>query len=224
MNENQMLEEIQSRIADAARRAGRDASKITLVAASKTVEAARLQLFIESGLEDCGENYVQEGVRKIEELRGETVQPRWHFIGALQSNKARVAVQNFQLIHSLDRLSLAREIHRAAQLENKIQDALLQINVSGETSKGGCAPDELGRLIEQCAEFSNIRIAGLMALPTYGADAEAVRPSFAMLRNLRDKWIPGGALSMGMSGDFEAAIEEGATHVRVGSALFGERK
>ncbi|HEX8551247.1 MAG TPA: YggS family pyridoxal phosphate-dependent enzyme [Abditibacteriaceae bacterium] len=212
---------IRERVAVACERANRDVAEITLVGASKKVEAERLRDFIESGLRDCGENYVQEGVAKREALRDCNI--CWHFIGALQSNKARVAVQNFSLIHSLDRVSLARELDKAAREQNKIQDVLLQVNVSGEASKAGCAPDELERLLETCAALPNLRITGLMALPAYETDAEKVRPSFVLLRQLRDRLLPDSALSMGMSNDFETAIEEGATHIRVGSALFGAR-
>jgi len=182
---------------------------------------------LDAGLHHCGENYCQEGAAKIEELRvGRGVPPEvtWHFIGALQSNKARLAVKYFDLIHSVDRLSLARALDKSAAEASTMQRVLLQVNVSGEGSKGGCAPEDLGALVEASEGMDNLLVEGLMALPAYESDADKMRPSFAILRALRDHWLPGGALSMGMSHDFEAAIEEGATYVRLGSILFGLRK
>jgi pyridoxal phosphate enzyme (YggS family) len=221
------LEELNARIAAACARSGRDATGVRLVGASKTVPAARLGEFIEAGLRHFGENYCQEGVAKIEALRAaENLPPEatTHFIGALQSNKARMAVGHFDVIHSVDRISLAKAIDKAARESGKVQRVLLQVNVSGEASKGGCSPHALEELVEECDRFEHVIVEGLMALPAYEADAEKVRPSFVALRELRDRWIPGGGLSMGMSNDFEAAIEEGATLVRLGSVLFGARK
>jgi pyridoxal phosphate enzyme (YggS family) len=221
-NPYKALREIQARMAAACARNERDAGEVTLIGASKTVAAPRLREFIAAGLTDVGENYLQEGLAKIELLREENV--HWHFIGSLQSNKARAAVQHFELIHSLDRASLAQALNKAAHEAGKVQRVLLQVNVSGESSKSGCAPGDLPQLLELCAALPHLRIEGLMALPAYEVDANVVRPSFVLLRELRDRFVPGGALSMGMSGDYEIAIEEGATFVRVGTALFGARK
>jgi len=224
----QALLEARRSIAAACRRAGREAAAITLIGASKTVPAARLQSFINAGLHDFGENYVQEAVTKIALLNG---QARRHFIGALQSNKAEIAVRYFDLIHSVDRVSLATAIDKAARARNKVQDVLLQINVGDEVSKAGCALDELPALAAACAKMRGLRVRGLMCLPPYDEDAERARPYFQMMKNARDALLKDGAvdaatftqLSMGMSNDFEIAIEEGATCVRIGTKLFGRR-
>lgn len=218
-----LLAGVRQNIASACARCGRDVSEVALIGASKTVSAERLAAFIAAGLRDVGENYIQEGTVKIAAMPGRP-DATWHFIGALQSNKARVAVACFDLIHSVDRVSLARELDKAARGERKVQRILLQVNVSGESSKAGCAPHELAALLDACRALENLRVEGLMALPAYEAQAEAVRPAFAQLRALRDEAIPGGVLSMGMSNDYTVAIEEGATHIRLGTALFGARK
>jgi pyridoxal phosphate enzyme (YggS family) len=227
------LTEVSQRIAAACRRTGRNESEVTLVAASKTVTAASLVPYLRAGLNTCGENYVQEGITKQQEVASlleneHLLTTEWHLIGALQSNKARVAVENFELIHSLDRPTLAKELHKAAGTAGKQQRVLLQVNLSGEASKAGCAPEVLMEFAQLCSTYDHLLVEGLMCLPEFNADPEQVRPSFARLRILRDALlqhglVQGGALSMGMSGDFETAIEEGATLVRVGTALFGAR-
>ena len=219
------LAEICSRIAAACERAGRDVGEVTLVAASKTVAPEQLGPFIEAGLINLGENYVQEGISKIEVLKAGVW---WHLIGALQSNKAKQAVAHFDLIHSVDRVSLAQALNRAAGEAGKVQPILLQVNVGDESSKAGCSFEELPQLAQSCAAFTNLEVRGLMCLPPYNEDFEKTRPYFRALREARDR-LQGefGAhlcqLSMGMSNDFEIAIEEGATLVRVGTALFGDR-
>ena len=223
------LTEIQRRIEAACTRAGRDAASVTLIGASKNVAAPRLSKYFEAGLKHVGENYVPEGQSKIERLKNEAV--TWHLIGALQRNKASAAVRDFDWIHSVDRLSLARAIDNAARGIGKVQPILLQVNLGEESSKGGCAPRNLLDLWRECAELPQLSVRGLMALPPMSVDAEASRPYFQRLRELRDelrgeeKGVQStlSELSMGMSNDFEIAVEEGATFVRVGTALFGSR-
>lgn len=212
----------------AAKKAGRDPGRIKLIAVSKTVEPARIRDAIEAGVTILGENYIQEARRKIEEI-GHGVQ--WHMVGHLQSNKSKYAVTLFDYIHSVDSISLAREIDRRAVQEGRNMRALVEVNLSGEASKFGIGPDEAMELIRQIASLKNIFIEGLMTMPPYFDDPEKARPYFIRLRELRDRIQAEGVegvqmdeLSMGMSGDFEAAIEEGATMIRVGTAIFGERR
>ncbi len=221
------LDSIRTQIAAACERVGRSPQEVTLVGASKTVEAERLEPFCVQGLQDFGENYVQEGLPKIQFFRERELNPTWHLIGALQSNKARDAVAHFDLIHSLDRTSLAKELDKEARKIGKIQRALIQVNVGHEDSKAGISPDAVHQLLEACSAFPNLRVEGLMSLPPFSDDPEQTRPFHRQLRELRDQLNTAGhslsVLSMGMSRDFEIAIEEGATHVRIGTALFGTR-
>lgn len=222
-------QELQGRIAVACAQTGRSRESVLLLGASKTVSAGRLETFVAAGLSNVGENYIQEGLAKKATLQNLPV--RWHFIGALQSKKASLCVRGFDLIHSVDRVSLAMALDKAARQVEKVQDILLQVNIGDEDSKTGCTPAELGQLAHCCADLQNLRVRGLMCLPPYNANAEATRPYFRQLRALRDdlttqNWR--GAedcreLSMGMSDDFEVAIEEGATIIRLGTALFGSR-
>lgn len=218
---------IQNRILAACRRSGRETSEITLIGASKTVPAATLREFFEAGLADFGENYIREGLQKIRDFEAAKLHPHWHFIGSLQSNKAREAVRHFEFIHSVDRPSLAKELDKEARAINKTQRVLLQINLAGEGSKAGCSPDEAGNLLNLCTQLTNLRVEGLMSLPPFHEAPEKMRPYHRQLRELRDSLASGlqplASLSMGMSNDFEVAIEEGATMVRVGTALFGAR-
>jgi pyridoxal phosphate enzyme (YggS family) len=215
---------VEEAIAAAARKAGRDPAEIELVAVSKTQPVAAIQEAMRAGLTCFGENKVQEARGKIEEL-GRGV---WHLIGHLQSNKAKDAVRLFDSIDSVDRADLAEEIdHRAGAL-GKTQKVLLQVNIAGESTKFGCAPDAARALAERINGLPRLALHGLMAIAPYAPDPEKSRPHFAALRELRDRiqadtglHLP--VLSMGMSGDFAVAIEEGATSVRVGTALFGER-
>ncbi len=221
------LARVQERIATAARRAGRAPEAVRLVAVSKTVEPERVRQALAAGARILGENYIQEAQKKIE-ASGAGIS--WHFIGHLQKNKAKYAVRLFDLIHSVDNLALAEELNRAAGKEGKIQDILLQADLSGEETKFGVAEGEIVKMTEQISDLKNIALKGLMTMPPFSDDPEDSRPYFQKLRSLRDRlWqmkIPGVSmdeLSMGMSGDFEVAIEEGATLVRIGTAIFGPR-
>jgi len=219
---------ILQRMAEAARRSGRAPEEVRLVAVSKTVAAERIAAAAKAGQDLFGENYLQEAATKIERL-GHLM--RWHFIGHLQSNKARLAAQLFDMIETVDRLKIARKLDEALQDLNRDMDVLVQVNIGGETSKTGVSPSETETLLEELRQFGRLRVLGLMTLPPFFDAPEKVRPYFRELRLLAEKFSRKGLfhhngrfeLSMGMSGDFEAAIEEGATFVRVGTALFGAR-
>lgn len=207
---------------------GRDPGTIQLVGVSKKQTAETVRKGVQAGVKILGENYIQEAVAKIENLGD--IPAAWHFIGHLQSNKARIAVRHFDLIHTVDSVKLAGEIDRQARNINKIQKILLQINISEESTKSGADRDEALVLAREIARFPNVAVKGLMGMPPFFDDPENARPFFKALAGLRHdiaaETIPGISmehLSMGMSGDFTAAIEEGATLVRIGTALFGER-
>jgi pyridoxal phosphate enzyme (YggS family) len=219
------LEDVRSRIAAAARRAGRDPGAVRLVAVSKTVDLDRIREALAAGQRLFGENYVQEARDKIAVLGSEA---NWHLVGHLQTKKAKAAVELFDLIHSVDRLKLAQALDQAAARSGKVQEILLQVNLAGEESKSGAAPEDLPELLQQVSRLSQVRVLGLMTMPPWLADPEAVRPYFRALREWRDRCrthtgLPLEELSMGMSGDFEVAVEEGATLVRVGTSIFGSR-
>jgi PLP dependent protein len=213
------LERVQTAIVEACARARRSPADVLLIAVSKTVEMERIKLAIAAGVVALGENRVQEAREKIETL-GRPVP--WHLIGALQTNKAKDAARLFDWIHSVDRLELARELCRRARALGRTVDVLVEVNVGEEPQKSGVRPDEVKPLLDASVGLSGIRIRGLMAIPPAAPDAEQSRPQFRRLRELRDA---AGLehLSMGMSADFEVAIEEGATMVRLGTAIFGPR-
>lgn len=214
------LQAVEARIAAAARRGGRDPGAVTLVGVSKTVPPERVNQAVAEGLTILGESKVQEARAKIPLVSSRA---RWHLIGHLQSNKARDAVQLFELIHSVDSLKLAGELDKWAERAGKTQPILLEVNVSGEKTKYGFAPEQVAGALEQLAGFSRLEPRGLMTIAPYLEDPKAVRPYFRRLRELAERLeLP--ELSMGMSHDFEVAIEEGATLVRVGTAIFGERQ
>jgi pyridoxal phosphate enzyme (YggS family) len=213
------LAAVRERIERAAERAGRRAGDVLLIGVSKTVTAERVRLGVEAGLTALGENRVQEARDKIKIL-GRPVP--WHLIGHLQTNKVRDALELFELIHSLDRLELAREIERRAGDPGRVVDTLLEVNVAGEPSKSGFAPDAVEGALEAIAGMSHLKVRGLMAIPPVVERAEDARPWFQALRRLAERHRL-AELSMGMSADFEVAIEEGATMIRVGTAVFGER-
>ena len=213
------------RIDNTAQRAGRNSSEIKLVAVSKTVESARIREAIEAGVSILGENYIQEAQKKIEEI-GRPV--AWHFIGHLQSNKAKYAVRLFDMIHSLDSLSLAEELNQRAKQAGRITKVMIELNLSRETTKFGADKERLYNLVKRIRDLSNLSLEGLMTMPPYFDSPEMSRPYYIELRGLKEEMVREGIpikeLSMGMSNDFEIAVEEGATYVRVGTAIFGPRK
>jgi pyridoxal phosphate enzyme (YggS family) len=219
------LETVRSRIDAAAGRAGRNAAEVELVAISKTYPAEKVSEAVEAGQELFGESRVQEALLKIPVLPGRL---RWHFIGHLQANKVRKALPLFELIHGIDTMEIARDIDRIAADLGLHPRILLEVNVSGEGSKHGFAPEILERGLEELLSLPRVQVEGFMTMAPLAPEAEAARPYFAALRVLRDRLadqagIPFPTLSMGMSGDYEIAVEEGATLVRVGSAIFGDR-
>jgi len=216
---------VMERIEKAACRVGREPNEIKLVAVSKTVETDRIKEAIEAGVTILGENYVQEAQKKIEEI-GRPV--AWHFIGHLQSNKAKYAVRLFNMIHSLDGIPLAEELNRRAEKEGQIVKVMIEVNLSGETTKFGAEEDKAFDIVRGTLHLNHLSLMGLMTMPPYFDSPEMSRPYYIRLRELKEKMekegIPMKELSMGMSNDFEIAIEEGATYVRVGTAIFGPRK
>ncbi|GAB6272502.1 MAG: YggS family pyridoxal phosphate-dependent enzyme [Smithellaceae bacterium] len=218
---------IRERIVTAATRAGRDSGTIQLMAVSKTVEPDRIRQALDAGITLLGENYVQEAREKIPAVGRPAV---WHMIGHLQTNKVKYVVNLFDWIHSVDRLELARELDKRAGQNNRKLNALIEVNVSGEASKNGAVPQQVLELVRQISILPNLSVRGLMTMPPYSDDPENSRPYFIALRRLRDEIVsaavPGISmteLSMGMTDDFEVAIEEGATIIRVGRAIFGDR-
>lgn len=216
---------VTARVAAACARAGRSPAEVTIVAVSKTHPAEAVQAAAAAGARDFGENYAQELVAKREAC-GELGGARWHFIGRLQRNKAKLVAGRVALVHAVDSIELAEELARRAQ--GVVQPILIAVNIAGEATKGGVAPDEAGAMAAAIARVPGVRLDGLMTMPPPGDDPEASRGSFLALRALRERLeqelgalLP--ALSMGMSGDYEVAIACGATHVRIGSAIFGER-
>ena len=223
------LEDTQQAIINAARRAGRDPSEVTLVAVGKTKPASMIRELYDLGVRDFGENKVQELTAKYEELPKDI---RWHMIGHLQSNKVKYIVDKVAMIHSVDSLRLAQVIEKEAVKKDVDHiDVLLEVNVSGEESKYGMTPAEVEDQIGQFLDLERVRIRGFMTVAPFAEDPEEVRPYFKRLKQLSvdiqnktiDNNIDVGLLSMGMSGDFEAAIEEGASFVRVGTRIFGAR-
>ena len=225
---------VRERMATAARRAGRRPDAITLVGVAKGQPAARVAEAVAAGLDHVGENYVQEARAKLPELRAllaarGLAPPRLHFVGRLQRNKALEVAREFDVVESVDRVELGAELERRAGELGRELEVLLQVNADAEASKGGAAPEALRDLLAQGRAWKHLRITGLMSIPPPQAAPEASRAGFARLRELALalRSEPGGGalreLSMGMSADFEIAIEEGATHVRVGTAIFGPR-
>ena len=219
---------VRTRIHQAAERAGRDPTSVRLVAASKTVDAARIRAAIAAGVTILGENYLQETRQKLGQLGRAGVE--WHLIGPLQRNKVRYVFDLFDMMHSLDRLELAEEINRRAERLGRRLPVLLEVNVGGEASKSGWSPDGLLSAVRQLATMPNIQVRGLMTIPPPTPQPSGARPFFRQVRQLRDRLVQEGydgmtfdELSMGMTADYEVAIEEGATLVRVGTAIFGPR-
>jgi pyridoxal phosphate enzyme (YggS family) len=224
------LVEVRRRIAASAQRVGRSPDAVQLVAVSKTQPMVAIQAAYEAGQRDFGENRLEELWPKVAEAEQLGLHEiRWHLIGPIQSRKTGRAVGPFVLIHSIDRLKIATRLSRDAVAAGKVMDVLLEVNISGEASKHGFAPDELLSQVTELAALAGIRVRGLMTMAPLVEQAEAVRPVFRELRLLKEQIVaahPGMAwseLSMGMTNDFEVAVEEGATLVRVGSAIFGPR-
>jgi hypothetical protein len=222
------LEKIRERIAAAALRAGRDPHSVGLVAVSKKIDNQLIAEAIACGQRIFGENYMQEAKEKISRLPSAV---QWHFIGHIQSKKAKDAAALFDLVHTVDSLKLARALDKHAGLAGRTLSVLVQINVGGETQKEGVAPEHAEELLAAMGELANLKVRGLMTMPPFMDNPEDARPFFRTLRQLAEHFAAKGyfdrskgfELSMGMSGDFEVAIEEGATLVRVGTALFGPR-
>jgi len=221
------LQGIRERIAAAAGRAGRDPESVTLVGVGKTVPPDRILEAVQAGLADLGENRVQEARDKAPLLPG-TV--RWHLVGHLQANKANHAARLFQVVHSIDSVETLERLERAAEREGRRMTAMAQVNLAGEATKSGARTEDLDRILETAAGLRSVALTGLMILPPYDPDPGRSRPFFRRLRELlheaqgRHPGLSLRHLSMGMTEDFEVAIEEGATMVRVGRALFGERR
>lgn len=220
----QNLQEVRRRIGEKCRMVGRDPGEITLIAVSKYFGTDAIMQAYDAGQIDFGENKAQELDSKFNEL-GEKI--AWHFIGNLQKNKVKYVIKSAELIHSVTSVSLAGEINKRAESLGKIQKVLIQVKTSDEDTKSGVAGEEAGKLIKACGEFKNLLPVGLMTMAPLTQDENLIRKSFSDLRKLRDELNARGSdlkeLSMGMTSDFEIAIEEGATMLRIGSAIFGER-
>lgn len=221
------IAQIRERIAAACERSGRNPDAVRLIAVSKVKPAADIDAAYAAGQQLFGESYVQEFRDKSPEVQAPV---EWHYIGSLQSNKVKYLRSKVAMIHSVDRLSLAEEISRQWQKTGSTCKILLQVNIGDEEQKSGCEQEQLEQLVRDVTTLPNLKIYGLMCLPPYCSDAEEVRPYFRRMRELAEQieqlQVPGvsmAELSMGMSGDFEVAVEEGATLVRIGTAIFGER-
>ncbi|WP_149137442.1 YggS family pyridoxal phosphate-dependent enzyme [Cupriavidus campinensis] len=221
------LQAVLNAIAAAAQQAGRDPSAVTLLAVSKTVAPATVRAAFQAGQAAFGENYVQEGLDKIAALADLRDRITWHFIGPLQSNKTRPVAEHFDWVHAIDRLKIAERLSAQRPAGMAPLQVCIQVNISDEASKSGVAPAEVLPLAQAIAALPNLRLRGLMAIPAPADDADAQRRPFAALRGLLDQLRQSGlhvdTLSMGMSADMDAAIAEGATLVRIGTAIFGAR-
>jgi len=218
---------VRERMAAAARRAGRDPASVRLMAVTKKVDDDRISEALRAGVEIVGENYVQEAKRKLDKMGKDA---EWHLIGRLQTNKAKYAIRLFEMIQSVDRLELARELDRRAREAGRVMDILIEVNIGGEETKSGVPLETAPALVRAVAPLENLSIRGLMTMPPWFDDPAEARPFFRSLRELRDRIeaeriprVEMRELSMGMTGDFEVAIEEGATIVRIGRGIFGER-
>jgi pyridoxal phosphate enzyme (YggS family) len=216
---------VMERIEKAAQKVRRNPNEIKLVAVSKTVEAARIKEAIEAGVSILGENYIQEAQKKIEEIERPV---SWHFIGHLQSNKAKYVIRLFNMVHSLDSIPLAEELNRRAEQADRVIKVLVEVNLSKEATKFGTDEEMVLNLAKRVQNLNHLSLEGLMTMPPYFDSPEMSRPYYIALRELKQRMVKAGIpikeLSMGMSNDFEIAIEEGATYVRVGTAIFGPRE
>ncbi len=222
------IQSIAAKIRESAQKCGRNPEEITLIGVSKRKPAALISQAIDAGHQHFGENYIQEAIEKIDAIGRDAA--TWHFIGHLQSNKAKFAVTYFDLIHTVDKVKRAKEINKQAAKIGKIQNILLQINIAGEITKSGASAEDAATLATAVSEFENIRVKGLMCMPPFFDDPEQARPYFKTLKQISQDIdrlnlanVSMTHLSMGMSNDFGVAIEEGATLVRVGTAIFGSR-
>ncbi len=229
---SQHLTQIRQRIAAACRRAGRQPEQVTILAATKTRSVREVRAAVEAGISHVGENYVQELLTKKEHLdqAGHT-DVAWHVIGHLQRNKVKYVASFCHLIQSVDSIRIAREISKRARQADRTQPVLIEVNISGEDTKFGIRPEEVAQLAAQVVQLDNIQLQGLMTMPPYSDDPEDSRPHFQKLAALSQQLTDGGLppatmrhLSMGMSGDYEVAVEEGAAIVRLGTVLFGRRE
>lgn len=220
MSIEQNIQEVEKRIASACQRAGRSLDEVRVVAVTKTVGVPAIRAAFDAGIRNFGENRVQEAKAKIEQLEGFRARFTWHMVGHLQSNKAKTATEIFDIIHSVGSVRLAEILSDRSQ---KKLPVLIQVNVSAEATKGGFSLSEVGEAVRQIGRLPNLEIEGLMTIAPLMSDAEEVRPIFRQLRQIRDS-LGLKHLSMGMSDDFEVAIEEGATLLRIGRAIFGERR
>jgi pyridoxal phosphate enzyme (YggS family) len=216
---------VRGRIAGACSRCGRDPSEVTIVAVAKTHGPDAVREAAGAGIGIIGENRVQEAIQKMPQCPSSL---RWHMVGHLQSNKSRVAVSMFDMIHSVDSVKLLDRLDRDAEEEGRRLPVCLEVNVSGESSKFGLAPGDVPAVLEAATRLRWVEVVGLMTIPPFTPEPEGARPFFRRLREFREGWRTGsgmelGTLSMGMSNDFEVAVEEGATIVRLGTVLFGER-
>jgi pyridoxal phosphate enzyme (YggS family) len=217
------IQEIEQRLARACERAGRKREEVLLLGASKYANAEKIKEAYQCGVRAFGESRAQDFLKKFEELKDLPID--WHFIGSLQTNKVKYIIDKVSLIHSLDRQSLAEEIQKRAERLGKVQDVLIEVNLGKEETKGGVYEEDLEKLFEYCLSLKNLRVLGLMVIPPHKENPKEVRPYFVKLRKLKERLedlyklkLP--HLSMGMSEDFEVAVEEGATIVRIGSAIF----
>ena len=221
------IEQVRRRIAEAAGRSGRDPNDVQLVAVTKSVVVSQIREALDAGLKVFGENRIQEAKGKVALLSSPSIQ--WHLVGTLQTNKSKLAVELFELIHSLDSVKLAASMDRHGAALRKQVRALIEVNLEGESDKSGLHESELLPLLQACRAYAHLTIEGLMAIPPFHRNPQDVRPYFRRLRLLRDRAADTHPdfrlrhLSMGMSNDFEVAIEEGATLVRLGTAIFGNR-
>lgn len=221
------IEQVRRRIAEAAGRSGRDPNDVQLVAVTKSVAVSQIREALDAGLKVFGENRIQEAKGKVALLSSPSIQ--WHLVGHLQTNKSKLAVELFELIHSLDSVKLAASMDRHGAALRKQVRALIEVNLEGESDKSGLHESELLPLLQACRAYAHLTIEGLMAIPPFHRNPQDVRPYFRRLRLLRDRAADTHPdfrlrhLSMGMSNDFEVAIEEGATLVRLGTAIFGNR-
>ncbi|HEY4717175.1 MAG TPA: YggS family pyridoxal phosphate-dependent enzyme [bacterium] len=221
------IKRVRREISAAAVRAGRKPGEVRFIAVTKGIQPARIREAYDAGLREFGENYIQEAIGKIDLLPSDV---KWHFIGRLQTNKAKYIPGRFIAVHSVERDDIAQQLQMVCEKKGIKMDIMIQVNVSGEKSKSGVTTENTLNLFNNVLKYNNIVVSGLMTIPPYSDDAESSRVYFRALRNLRDDLIHAGVpekclgeLSMGMSGDFEIAVEEGATVVRIGTAIFGSR-